>query len=156
MSNILDLSLSISPCRINASRLLLPLPLEKINAGFPSPADDYIDNGIDLNEELILNPSSTFFLRVNGNSMTGAGINDGDLLIVDRSLEAKPGRIVIAILDGDFTVKQLTYHHDTPYLEAANPNYPRINLQTYGDIQIWGVAVHSIHNLMQASSIKWS
>ena len=86
--------------------------------------------------------------------MTGAGINDGDLLIVDRSLEAKPGRIVIAILDGDFTVKQLTYNHDTLYLEAANPNYPRINLRTYGDIQIWGVAIYSIHNLKPVSFIK--
>ncbi len=79
--------------------------------------------------------------------MTEAGIHDGDLLIVDRSLDARPGRIVIATLDGDFTVKQFTYHHGTPYLKAHHPNYPAINLSSYGDVQIWGVAIYSIHSL---------
>ena len=137
----------LSILRVDRSSCPLPLMLENITAGFPSPAEDYIDLGIDLNEQLIQNPSSTFFLRVSGKSMTEAGIHDGDLLIVDRSLNAKPGQIVVAMLDGEFTVKQLTHHHGTTYLEASHPNYPSINLNNYGDVQIWGVAVYSIHNL---------
>ena len=100
--------------------LSLPLAGEKIAAGFPSPADDYIDIGIDLNEQLIRHPASTFFLRVSGDSMTGAGIHDGDLLVVDRSLDAKPGRIVIAILDGAFTLKRLQRRNGLLVLEFFN------------------------------------
>ncbi len=142
---------SISCLSVHRSALFRPLFLEKITAGFPSPAEDYIDIAIDLNEHLIRHPSSTFFLRVSGQSMTGAGIYDGDLLVVDRSLDPKPGKIVVAILDGDFTVKQLTYHHNFPYLEAHNPDYPAIDLRKYGDVQIWGVAIYSIHNLQSKS-----
>ena len=130
--------------------------MENVTAGFPSPAEDYIDIGIDLNEQLIENPSSTFFLRVSGQSMTGAGIYDGDLLIVDRSLNARPGQIVIAILDGDFTVKQLTYHQGQIYLEAHHPNYPSIDLRNYGEVQIWGVAIYAIHDLKASRLSKWS
>ena len=126
---------------------LLPLAGEHIAAGFPSPADDYIEVGIDLNEQLIQHPSSTFFLRVNGHSMTGAGVHNGDLLIVDRSLNPKPGHIVVAILDGNFTLKRLTFQHGLLRLEADHPDYSSIDLQQYGDVQIWGVAVHSIHSL---------
>ncbi len=136
------------PLRANRFKLPLPLAGECIAAGFPSPADDYIEIGIDLNEQLIKNPTSTFFLRVSGHSMNGAGILNGDLLVVDRSLDPKPGHIVVAILDGDFTLKRLTNDQGIPYLEAENPNYPRIDLRHYGDVNIWGVAIHSIHNLI--------
>lgn len=102
----------------------LPLVTESVAAGFPSPADDYIDSGIDLNEQLIRHPSSTFFLRVSGESMGGAGILHGDLLIVDRSLEPRPGRIVVAVLDGAFTLKRLARHRGRLRLEAAHPAYP--------------------------------
>ena len=151
----MDLPQSISFPRANTSYLPLPLALGKINAGFPSPADDYIELGIDLNEQLIQHPASTFFLRVSGNSMIELGVHDGDLLIIDRSLEAKPGKIVIAVLDGEFTLKQLAYDNGIFYLKAANPNYPKINLQNYSDIQIWGVAIYSIHNLTATSKSIW-
>ena len=87
----------------------LPLIAGRAPAGFPSPAADHYDRRLDLNEHLVLHPEATFFLRVKGNSMIGAGIHDGDLLVVDRSLEANHGRVVIAVLDGELTVKRL--HH---------------------------------------------
>ena len=116
-------------------------------AGFPSPADDYIDVGIDLNEALIRHPSSTFFLRVSGDSMIDAGIQHGDLLVVDRSLEARPGQIVVAVLDGAFTLKYLNRHQGRWRLEAAHPDYPPLELRDAGDACIWGVAIHAIHTL---------
>ena len=118
----------LSPLRIQRNTLLIPLAEERVTAGFPSPAEDFTDIGIDLNEQLIQHPASTFFLRVSGYSMTGAGIHDGDLLIVDRSLDPIPGRIVIAAMDGAFTVKRLTHHRGKPRLEADNPDYPPIEL----------------------------
>ena len=126
---------------------MTPLVGEHISAGFPSPADDYVDNRIDLNEELICHPASTFFLRVKGESMSNAGVLNGDLLIVDRSLEPQPGHLVVAILDGSFTLKRLTYKRGIPYLEAEHPNYPAIDLRNYENVQIWGVAIYSIHSL---------
>ncbi len=135
--------------------MALPIASDCISAGFPSPADDYADVGIDLNEELIQHPVSTFFLRVCGHSMAGANICDGDLLIVDRSLNPQPGNIVIAILDREFTLKRLSRHHNVLYLEAENPNYQPINLDQYNDVQIWGVAIYSIHNLAQKRHQKW-
>ena len=137
------------PQPLRAQRAPLPLPLaaEQVAAGFPSPAEDYVDVGIDLNDQLIRHPTSTFFLRVSGDSMTGAGIHDGDLLVVDRSLNPRPGRVVVAVLDGGFTLKRLVRHHGRLRLEAANPDYPPLELQTCGDVQIWGVAIHVIHPL---------
>ena len=126
---------------------MLPLAGESVSAGFPSPANDYLDIGIDLNEQLIRHPSSTFFLRVSGHSMAGAGIQDGDLVVVDRGLNAHPGQIVIAVLDGAFTIKRLVRQRNVLYLEAEHPNYPPIDLRNYDDNQIWGVAVYSIHRL---------
>ena len=133
--------------QLSRSQLRLPLASERIAAGFPSPADDYIDVGIDLNEQLIRHPTSTFFLKVSGDSMTGAGIHHGDLLVVDRSLDPKPGRVVVAILDGAFTLKRLVHHRGRLRLEAANPTYPPLELHRCGDVQIWGVAIHVIHSL---------
>ncbi len=121
--------------------------MENVAAGFPSPADDYIDVGIDLNEQLIRHPISTFFLRVSGDSMTNAGIQHGDLLIVDRSLDPRPGNVVIAVLDGAFTLKRLKRHQGRLRLEAAHPDYPALELNLCNEIQIWGVAIHVIHHL---------
>ena len=135
------------PMQPRASRRLLPLAGERIAAGFPSPADDYVEVGIDLNEQLIRHPTSTFFLRVSGQSMIDAGIHDGDLLVVDRSLEPRPGRVVVAVLDGAFTLKRLAHHRGRLRLEAANPNYPALELHRCGEVQIWGVAIHVIHPL---------
>ena len=135
------------PLQPRRQRLTLPLAGERVAAGFPSPADDYVEVGIDLNEQLIRHPTSTFFLRVSGDSMTGAGIQDGDLLVVDRSLDPRPGRVVVAVLDGGFTLKRLTRHQGRLRLEAANPDYPALELHRCGDVQIWGVAIHVIHPL---------
>ncbi len=144
----------LAPLRENRPQLFIPLAIECVSAGFPSPADDYINSGIDLNEELIHNPTSTFFLRVSGHSMSNAGIQDGDLLVVDRSLNPHPGHIVIAVLDGAFTLKRLALKNETLYLEADHPNYPPIELWQYEDVQIWGVAVHSIHHLNSIATSK--
>ena len=138
---------SYSPSKEDSSTLLIPLATETISAGFPSPAEDYIELGIDLNKYLIKNPISTFFLRVSGNSMNNAGIYNDDLLIIDRSINPNPGHIVVALLDGEFTLKRLIKKQDTYYLKADKENYPAINLYEYIDIQIWGVAIYSIHEL---------
>ena len=135
------------PLRTQRTAQHLPLAEERVAAGFPSPADDYVDVGIDLNDQLIRHPTSTFFLRVSGDSMTGAGIHDGDLLVVDRSLDPRPGRVVVAVLDGGFTLKRLMSHQGRLRLEAANPSYPALDLQSCNDVQIWGVAIHVIHPL---------
>ena len=135
------------PLRSWRQRLPIPLAGERVAAGFPSPADDYVEVGIDLNEQLIRHPSSTFFLRVSGDSMIGAGIHHGDLLVVDRSLDPRPGRIVVAVLDGAFTLKRLMRDQHGLHLEAANPAYPALPLHHCTDVQIWGVAVHVIHPL---------
>ena len=142
----------ITPLRRKLSPLSLPIANESISAGFPSPADDYLDIGIDLNEQLIRNPESTFFLRVSGHSMTNAGINDGDLVIIDRSIDPTPAHIVVAIVEGNFTLKRLTLRDEKLYLEAANSDYSPIDITLYQDVQIWGVAIYSIHNLK--SNIK--
>jgi len=126
---------------------LIPLAQGSVSAGFPSPAEDYIELGIDLNKYLIKNPISTFFLRVSGNSMNNAGIFNNDLLIIDRSINHHPGNIVIALLDGEFTLKRLIKEKNNYYLKADKENYPAINLYEYVDIQIWGVAIYSIHDL---------
>ena len=139
--------LLIGALRAERTPLRLPLASSTVAAGFPSPADDYIDVGIDLNEVLIRHPSSTFFLRVSGDSMVEAGIQDGDLLVVDRSLEARPGQVVVAVLDGAFTLKHLARHRGRLRLEAANSAYPPLELHQCGDVQIWGVAIHVIHSL---------
>jgi len=124
----------------------LPLLGFSVSAGFPSPADDYTEENIDLNEYLIKNPFSTFFIRVKGDSMINSGIQDQDLIVVDKSLIAKQGDIVIAIIDERFTVKRLEKKDDTFYLKAENRNYPDLYLKNYNNMQIWGVVIYSIHN----------
>ena len=132
----------------NSEKLKIPLLSDFVSAGFPSPADDYTEENIDLNEHLISNPFSIFFLRVKGESMINAGINDKDLIIVDKSLTAKPGNIVIAMIDGEFTIKRLSIKNNELYLIAENNNYPDFRLKNYLDIQIWGVVIHSIHSYL--------
>ena len=145
----MDSKSSYFSSKVHSSKLLIPLVKEAISAGFPSPAEDYIELGIDLNKYLIKNPISTFFLRVNGNSMNNAGIYNNDLLIIDRSINPNPGHIVVALLDGEFTLKRLIKKQDNYYLKADKENYPAINLYEYIDIQIWGVAIYSIHELQK-------
>ena len=126
----------------------IPLLTDSVSAGFPSPADDYTEENIDLNEHLISNPFSTFFLRVKGDSMINAGIKDKDLIIVDKRLIARPGNIVIAMIDGEFTIKRLSIKNDELYLKAENHNYPDFNFKNHIDVQIWGVVIYSIHSYL--------
>jgi len=115
-----------------------------VAAGFPSPADDFIEGALDLNAHLVEHPAATFIVRVEGQSMTGAGILEGDLLIVDRSLEARPGHIVIAVVDGGLTVKRLTRTATGLALQAEHPDYPRIPITADADCAVWGVVTGSV------------
>ena len=131
-----------------SKKFKIPLLNDSVSAGFPSPADDYTEENIDLNEHLISNPFSTFFLRVKGESMVNVGIKDKDLIIVDKSLIAKPGDIVIAMIDGEFTIKRLSIKNDELYLKAENHNYPDFRFRNHIDVQIWGVVIYSIHSYL--------
>lgn len=120
----------------------LPLPLfaGRVSAGFPSPADDYLEGRLDLNERLIANPPATFFVRVQGDSMIRAGIHPDDLLVVDRSLEPRNGLIVIAVVAGELTVKRLLRRNGKVILQAENPAYPPLEFTGEDeDLLIWGV-----------------
>jgi DNA polymerase V len=123
----------------------LPFFTAAVRAGFPSPADDYIDRSLDLNELLIQHPASTFFARAEGDSMIEAGINSGDILIVDRAVEARPGSTVIAALDGELTVKRIQKIGEKPFLVAANPDFKPIEIRPDSDFSIWGVVIYVIH-----------
>ncbi len=119
----------------------------KFATGFPSPADDYADIGIDLNKELIHHPTSTFFLRANGTALTMSGIHDGDLLIVDRSIDPKPGQIVVTAIDGLFAIKRLTHYLGVLRLETDDPEQTPIEINKDKEFYIWGIAIYSIHSL---------
>lgn len=122
----------------------IPFYSDQIPAGFPSPAEDHLDGTLDLNDYLIRRPASTFLVRVAGDSMIGAGILDGDILVVDRSLDARPGDIVVALLDGAFTVKRLQRRGGRPLLCAENPAYAPIAPGPEQDLMMWGVVTGSI------------
>lgn len=117
----------------------------RVEAGFPSPADDFLETTLDLNEHLIHHPAATFFVRVSGNSMTGAGIHHNDILIVDRSITPKHGSIIIAVVNGELTVKTLEYRDNTPFLVPANPDFHPTAITQEMDFSIWGVVTSSIH-----------
>ena len=118
-----------------------------VPAGFPSPADDYVEQRISLDEHLIRHRESTFFMRVAGDSMRGHGIFDGDLLVVDRALPAAHGCVVIAVLDGEFTVKQLLHTQDGQVLRAAHPDYPDTLIKPEQDFSVWGVVSWNVHKV---------
>lgn len=115
-----------------------------ISAGFPSPADDHLEDRIDLNRELIRNKESTFFGRVEGDSMKNAGIEYGDLLVIDKSLEPKNGKIAVCFIDGDFTVKRIKIENDVVWLVAENDKYKPIRVTKDNDLLIWGIVVHVV------------
>jgi DNA polymerase V len=126
------------------SVLVSPVP---VAAGFPSPAQDYFDGRIDLNAHLIKDVTSTYVVRVSGESMEGAGISDGDELIVNRALEPRDGCVVVAVLDGELTIKRLRITPAGVVLQAENPAYPDIEVPVLSDLVIWGVAVRCLHRL---------
>lgn len=125
----------------------LPVFIARIAAGFPSPAADYEEQKLDLNKHLIRNPAATFFVRVSGDSMLGAGIHDGDLLIVDRSKEPKNGSVIIAVLNGQLNVKRLRIRRGKLSLEPENENYPVQPITEGMEFEVWGVVTNVIHSL---------
>jgi DNA polymerase V len=130
----------------------LPVFLSAVSAGFPSPAEDYVEGKLDLNEHLIPRPSATFLVRATGDSMTGAGIFSGDLLIVDRSVQAGHGSIIIAVIDSELTVKRLYRRKGVIRLEAANPAYPAIPVSDDMELWCWGVVTAAIHQYCDATT----
>ena len=129
------------------SQIALNLYGEKISAGFTSPATDVMEGKLDLNEHLIKNPPATFFVRVSGDSMIGAGIHPDDLLVVDRSIDPKSGKIVIAVVDGELTVKRLLLagRGDKVFLMPENPKYTKITITEEMSFHIWGVVTYVVH-----------
>lgn len=127
--------------------VLLPIALEAVVAGWPSAAQDYYAGDIDLNEHLIRDRAATFVVRVVGESMVEAGISHGDELIVDRSLEAQHGDVVIAVVDGELTVKRLDLHGPGVVLKAEGPGYPDIYLAELSELRIWGVVTRCLHHV---------
>lgn len=125
----------------------LPIFLGRLPAGFPSPADDYLEGKLDITKHLVKHPAATFYVRVSGDSMIGAGIHSGDLLVVDRSLEAKSGNVIVAALDGELTVKRLYRKNGLLRLLPENPQYQPIEIQTQQSFEIWGVVTNVIHSL---------
>jgi DNA polymerase V len=123
-----------------------PLFVARIPAGFPSPADDYVDRGLDLNEFLVRHPAATFFVRVSGDSMTGAGIHSGDVLVVDRAETARNRSVIIAVLNGELTVKRFVRERGHAYLVSENPAYEPLEVTGEAGFEVWGVVVHVIHS----------
>ena len=121
--------------------LLLPLAAHRVPAGFPSPATDYLEDGLDLNDYLVRHPAATFLFSVQGHSMQGAGILDGDKVVVDRAVDARHGHIVVAAVDGEFTLKRLYQRHNRVELHPENPAFPPIQFTGSTQLQIWGVVV---------------
>ncbi len=131
---------SVAPSNLN-----LPLYSNRVAAGFPSPADDHLEASLDLHQHLIQHPAATFFVRASGDSMINAGINNSDILVVDRSLEPKHGDIIIAALNGELTVKRLYSKGKKVSLKPENPDYPAIDITEEMEFLIWGVVTSVIH-----------
>lgn len=125
--------------------LKLPFYESTVEAGFPSPADDYAELKLDLNKHLIRNPSATFYVRVRGHSMVNAGICDGDMLIVDRSLEPKDGDVAVCVINGEFTVKRIKKSGQQIVLSPENPDFPEMSVTKDDDFRIWGIVSYVIH-----------
>lgn len=137
------LSLHLLDPQISAASVnRIPCPLA---AGFPSPADDYLEDRVDLNRELVRNPAATFLARVRGDSMRDAGLQDGDLILIDRSRSPRAGSMVLAWMEDGFTVKHLALRGDRAFLRAANPDFPDLEYREDGGTHIWGVVTHIIH-----------
>lgn len=126
------------------SELAIPIIDEGISAGFPSPAQDFLDLSIDLNKELVKNPSTTFYARVNGQSMQDMGIDSGDLIIIDKSLEPINGKIAVCYVDGEFTMKRIKFEKDCCWLIPANKKFKAVKVNADNDFLIWGIVIHVI------------
>jgi len=142
---------SLSPITLYSparhSKMNLPLAQQGISAGFPSPADDFLELSIDLNKELIKHPYATFYGRVSGDSMTGAGLDDGDLLVIDKSLEPRDGKIAVCFVDGEFTVKRIKIEADAIWLMPENKKYKPLKVTQDNEFVIWGIVTSVIKNM---------
>ena len=127
------------------TQLDLPLAGTAIAAGFPSPAEEYVEIALDLNKELIKHPSATFYAKVKGDSMVDAGIQDGDVLVIDKALEPKEGTVAVCYLDGEFTVKRLTVQEEGVYLMPANAEFKPIRITEENEFLVWGIVAYVIH-----------
>ena len=136
---------SLLPIAADAPRQLIPVMSHRVPAGFPSPADDYVQDRVDLNEHLILHRDASFILRVSGWSMIGAGIHDGDEIIVDRAIDPQDGHVVVAVIDNELTVKRLRKSGKAIRLAAENPEYPDIEFVDGEELTIWGVVTRVLH-----------
>lgn len=148
--NLTDSPTKVSQVLIPEKRkeVKLPLFLESVSAGFPSPADDYLEGKLDLNDLLVRNPTATFFVRVTGDSMIDSGIFSDDILVVDRSLEPKSGSIVIAVIDAELTVKRLHKQKNKVFLLPENQNYKPIEITKEMSFEVWGVVTTVIHSVL--------
>jgi len=126
----------------------IPLMTSKAKAGFPSPAEDYTEEALNLHDQMVVHPASTFFVKVSGDSMQGAGILEGDMLVIDRSLEASHGKVIMAILNGEFTVKYFHKTSEGVTLVSAHPKYPKTPIRPEDEFEVWGVVTHAIHHLL--------
>ena len=126
------------------SEMQLPLSGERVAAGFPSPAEDYASLSLDLNRELVKNPASTFYARVSGLSMIDEGINDGDLLVIDKSIEPYDGCLAVCYIDGEFTLKRFERHKEHALLVPANKEFTPIKVTAENDFCIWGIVTYLI------------
>lgn len=139
----MPLSTPVLPPRLSVSAASLPFFIEHVPCGFPSPAQDYVEDRLDINQLVIKHPNATYFIRVSGDSMIDAGIGDGDLLVVDRALTAQHGDIVVAAVDGEFTVKEL---RTRPFLQLVphNTRYSPIHFQHGEALEIFGVVTFTV------------
>jgi DNA polymerase V len=127
--------------------VLLHLYAQPISAGFPSPAEDFLEKKLDLNDYLVRNKAATFLVRVKGSSMQNAGIFDGDVLVVDRSIEATDGHVVLGVLNGEFTVKRVSLKKGRLSLLPENPDFSPIEITEEMDFKIWGVVTFALHKV---------
>lgn len=134
----------------DAQELLLPLASQGISCGFPSPADDYIEECLDLNKLVIRDKAATFYGRVKGDSMRDADIQDGDILVIDRGMDAKTDDIVLGLIDGEFTVKRIEFDRDAIRLHPENPSFKSILVTPEQDFQVWGVMTYSLRKSRKA------
>lgn len=130
-----------------STKLELPFFMVSVSAGFPSPAEDYIESELDLNKFLIKNPAATFFVRVKGDSMIDAGIHSGDILVVDRAIDPTNNKIVIAVIDGELTLKRIQFKKGKLFLVPENDSYDPIEINSEMDLKVWGVVTNVIHAL---------
>ncbi|MDO4930466.1 MAG: translesion error-prone DNA polymerase V autoproteolytic subunit [Bacteroidales bacterium] len=124
-----------------------PFADEGVRAGFPSPAQDYMENGIDLNHDLVMHPESTFMARVAGDSMVDADVHDGDIVVVDKALEVHNGDMAVCVLNGEFTLKYVELSPDGAVLRPANDDYPPITVGEGDNFEVWGVVTYVIHKV---------